>query len=313
MIYTVTFNPSLDYLVSVKNFRLGETNRTFSERIRPAGKGINISVVLRNLGIESTALGFTAGFVGEEIARSLQAMGLRTDFIPLEKGNSRINVKLKSIDGTEINGAGPEIGPEKLELLMDRLETLKEGDVLFLAGSVPAGVPKDIYSNIVQRLNGRGVLSVVDASGELLKDVPESHPFLIKPNHHELGEFFGVKLKTRDEAVFYGQKMRTLGAGNVLISLAGEGAVLVAEDGSVWSAPAPQGTLVSSVGAGDSMAAGFMAGWMWRQDYGYAFHMGIAAGSASAFSEELCTREKVEEVYGRIPEGCPVSGFGREK
>lgn len=300
MIYTVTFNPSLDYILSVENFMQGATNRASSERMLPGGKGVNVSIVLKNLGFDSTVLGFTAGFVGEEIGRRLQEQGIRTDFIPVENGNSRINVKLKSIDGTEINGAGPEIGPEKVELLMSRLEVLGERDVLFLAGSIPRSMPGDIYRRILQRLEGRGVLIVVDATGELLTNVLEYQPFLIKPNHHELGEIFGVDPETRDEVVPYGQRLQELGARNVLISMAGEGAVFLAEDGSVWKSPAPEGRLVNSVGAGDSMVAGFMAGWLQRQDYEHAFHMGLAAGSASAFSENLCTREEVEAFYDRI-------------
>ena len=300
MIYTVTFNPSLDYIVSVEDFKLGATNRTSSELMLPGGKGINVSIVLQNLGIDNTALGFTAGFVGEEIERRLQEQGIQTDFIPIEDGNSRINVKLKSIDGTEINGAGPKIGPEKVELLMSRLETLGEGDVLFLAGSIPSSMPDEIYSSIMRRLDGRGVLIVVDATRELLMNVLEYHPFLIKPNNHELGEIFGVELRTRDEVVPYGRKLQELGARNVLISMAGEGAVLVAEDGSVQKMPAPKGRLVNGVGAGDSMVAGFMTGWMERKDYRHAFHMGVAAGSASAFSENLCTKEEVEAVYAGL-------------
>ena len=300
MIYTVTFNPSLDYIVSVEDFKTGKTNRTSSELMLPGGKGVNVSIVLQNLGIANTALGFTAGFVGEEIERRLREQGIRTDFIPVESGNSRINVKLKSIEGTEINGAGPGIGEDKVELLMRRLETLGEGDVLFLAGSIPESMPDDIYRSIMRRLDGRGVLTVVDATRDLLMNVLDYHPFLIKPNNHELGEIFGVELNTRDEVVPYGQKLREQGARNVLISMAGEGAVLVAEDGSVWKEPAPEGRLVNGVGAGDSMVAGFMAGWMDRQHYGHAFYMGIAAGSASAFSENLCTKEEVETIYEKL-------------
>lgn len=300
MIYTVTLNPSLDYIVSVEDFKLGMTNRTSSELMLPGGKGVNVSIVLQNLGISNTALGFTAGFVGEEICRRLQAQGIRTDFIPIENGNSRINVKLKSIEGTEINGAGPEIDGERVERLMRRLETLGAGDVLFLAGSIPGSMPDDIYRSIMSRLEGRGVLTVVDATRELLMNVLEFHPFLIKPNHHELGEIFGVELHTRDEVVPYARRLREFGARNVLVSMAGEGAVLAAEDGSVWKEPAPKGRLVNGVGAGDSMVAGFMAGWMERQSYGHAFHMGIAAGSASAFSENLCTKAEVDAIYAKL-------------
>lgn len=311
MIYTVTFNPSLDYIVTVDNFRPGLTNRTSSELMLPGGKGINVSIVLQNLGIGSTALGFTAGFVGREIRRRLRELGICEDFISVPRGNSRINVKLKSIDGTEINGLGPEIGGDEVELLMKRLDMLAEGDTLFLAGSIPVSMPDDIYSVIMRRLAGRGVAVVVDASGDLLVKALEYQPFLVKPNHHELGEIFGVALHSRNEAIPYGQKLREMGAQNVLISMAGEGAVLVAADGSVWQEPAPEGKLINGVGAGDSMAAGFMAGWMERMDYKHAFYMGIAAGSASAFSETFCTKAEVEALYAGLAGHTEISGEKR--
>lgn len=300
MIYTVTFNPSLDYIVSVEDFKLGLTNRTSSELMLPGGKGINVSTVLMNLGIESTALGFVAGFTGDEIVRSLKEMGVKTGFIQIEEGISRINLKLKSIDGTEINGMGPDISEEKTEKLMEQLDRLGEGDVLFLSGSIPATMPDDAYQKIMKQLDGRGVRIVVDATKDLLMNVLEYHPFLVKPNNHELGEIFGVELKTREDVVPYGRKLQEKGAVNVLISMAGEGAVLIDADGNVHSAPAPKGTLVNGVGAGDSMVAGFMAGWMEKQDYEYAFHMGVSAGSASAFSENLATKEEVEAVYRQV-------------
>lgn len=300
MIYTVTFNPSLDYIVSVEDFKLGLTNRTSSELILPGGKGINVSTVLRNLGVKNTALGFHAGFVGTEIVRRLQQMDVDAEFIQIQEGVSRINVKLKSIDGTEINGAGPVIGSDQVEELMGKLEKLGEGDVLFLAGSIPSSMPDDMYEQIMARLDGKGVMIVVDATKDLLLNVLKYHPFLIKPNNHELGEIFGVELKTREDVVPYGKKLQERGARNVLISMAGAGAVLVAEDGQVFEEPAPKGTLVNGVGAGDSMVAGFMAGWMEKQEYEYAFHMGIAAGSASAFSENLATRDEIEGVYRQI-------------
>lgn len=264
MICTVTFNPSLDYIVSVDDFKLGLTNRTSSELMLPGGKGINVSTVLMNLGIGNTALGFTAGFTGDEIIRRLKEMGVRSDFIQIEDGISRINVKLKSIDGTEINGAGPVIQEDKVEELMKKLEMLGEGDVLFLAGSIPSSMPDDMYEQIMARLDGRGVMIVVDATRDLLVNVLKYHPFLIKPNNHELGEIFGVELKTREDVIPYGKKLQEKGARNVLISMAGEGAVLVAEDGQVFEKPAPEGTLVNGVGAGDSMVAGFVAGWRRR-------------------------------------------------
>lgn len=297
MIYTVTFNPSLDYIVSVSNFQLGRTNRTDSELLLPGGKGINVSTVLKNLGIPNTALGFVAGFTGDEICRKVEELGVKTDFIRISTGISRINLKLKSIDGTEINGMGPSISEEKLNELMEKLDKLKNGDVLILAGSIPTSIPDEIYRNIMMKLQGREVLIVVDATKDLLLNVLEYHPFLIKPNNHELGEIFGVELTTREEVIPYAEKLKEMGALNVLVSMAGEGAVLVAEDGKHFCAPAPKGRLVNAVGAGDSMVAGFMAGFMESQDYEHAFRMGVAAGSASAFSEYLATREEVEELY----------------
>lgn len=300
MIYTVTFNPSLDYIVSVEDFKLGLTNRTSSELILPGGKGINVSTVLMNLGIENTALGFLAGFTGKEIEHRLVEMGVKSDFIEIEEGVSRINLKLKSIDGTEINGSGPVISAENVEKLMEKLEKLGEGAVLFLAGSIPSSMPDDMYRKIMEKLDGKGVMTVVDATRDLLVNVLEYHPFLIKPNNHELGEIFNVELKTRESVVPYAKKLQEMGARNVLISMAGEGAVLIAEDGTVYDAPAPKGELKNGVGAGDSMVAGFMAGWLEKQDYRHAFHMGVASGSASAFSENLATKEEITAVYEQV-------------
>lgn len=300
MIYTVTFNPSLDYIVAVDDFKLGLTNRTNSELLLPGGKGINVSTVLMNLGIENTALGFVAGFTGEEVVRRLEKMGVKNGFIRIDEGFTRINLKLKTIDGTEINGMGPEISGEKIQMLMDKLDTLGEGDVLFLSGSIPASMPNDAYRKIMEMIDGRNVQVAVDATKELLMNVLPYHPFLIKPNNHELGEIFGAELKTRESVVPYAKKLQEKGAKNVLVSMAGEGAVLVSADGNVYDTPAPKGTLVNGVGAGDSMVAGFMAGYMEKQDYQYAFHMGVAAGSASAFSENLATKPEIEAVYRQI-------------
>ena len=302
MIYTVTFNPSLDYIVSVKDFKLWNTNRTDTELMLPGGKGLNVSTVLKNLGMDSTDLGFTAGFVGDEILHRIETIGLKSDFIKLEKGCSRINLKLKNYDGTEINGQGPVIGPTHIEALLQKLDQLQEGDILILAGSIPTSMPASTYEDILARLQDRKILTVVDATKDLLTNVLKYHPFLIKPNNHELGEIFGVELKTRKDVIPYGKKLQEKGARNVLISMAGEGAVLVAEDGQVFEEPAPKGRLVNGVGAGDSMVAGFVAGWMEKKDYEHAFHMGIAAGSASAFSENLATKEEIEVVYGQITE-----------
>lgn len=300
MIYTVTFNPSLDYIVSVDDFRLGLTNRTTSELLLPGGKGLNVSMVLGNLGIENTALGFVAGFTGDEIVRRIEKIGVKSDMIPLDNGVSRINLKLKSIDGTEINGCGPEISEENVKKLMEKLDILKAGDALVLAGSIPNSMPDDMYKRIMERLAGHDIMTVVDATKDLLLHVLEYHPFLIKPNNYELGEIFGIELRTREEVIPYAKKMQEMGAVNVLVSMAGEGAVLVAGDGSVWDMPAPKGKLVNGVGAGDSMVAGFLAGWKEKQDYGHAFCMGVAAGSASAFSEFLATREEVEAIYNQV-------------
>ena len=300
MIYTVTFNPSLDYIVSVNDFQLGLSNRTDSELILPGGKGINVSTILMNLGIDSTAFGFAAGFTGEEIIREVEAMGIRSDFIKIDSGISRINLKLKNIDGTEINGSGPEISEEKIEELLRKLDILGEGDILVLAGSIPASMPADMYSTIMERLQHKNVTFIVDATKDLLINVLKYKPFLIKPNNHELGELFDVKLTTREEVIPYGKKLQKQGARNVLISMAGEGAVLVAEDGSVYEAPAPKGTLVNAVGAGDSMVAGFTAGWIEKKDYRHAFYMGVSAGSASAFSEYLATKEEIMDLYEKV-------------
>lgn len=295
-VYTVTLNPSLDYTVSVENFRLGYTNRTASEFLTVGGKGINVSTVLKNMGIESTALGFAAGFTGREAVRQLQERGITSDLIALKEGLTRINVKLQSVEGTEINGQGPDIPEEKLGQLMERLSKLKPGDVLFLSGSIPPSLPGDIYLRMMERL-ATDVMTVVDASGELLTKVLSLRPFLIKPNHHELGEIFGVTLKERKSVIPYAKRLQEMGARNVLVSLAGEGAVLLAEDGSIYETAAPEGQLINGVGAGDSMAAGFMAGWLERREYRHAFYMGVAAGSATAFSEGLATGEKIAAVF----------------
>ncbi|OUM21531.1 1-phosphofructokinase [Butyricicoccus porcorum] len=300
MIYTVTFNPSLDYIVAVDDFQLGMTNRTTFEQILPGGKGINVSIVLNNLGLETTALGFVAGFTGEEIRRRVEGIGCLSKFIPIESGISRINMKLRSIEGTEINGMGPAISAEKIEELMRLLDDLTDTDMLVLAGSIPSSMPDSMYMDIMKRLKDKHVLIVVDATRELLVNVLRYHPFLIKPNNHELGEIFGVELKTRSAVVPYAKKLQEMGARNVLISMAGEGAVLVAEDGSFYETHAPKGTLVNGVGAGDSMVAGFLAGWLETGDYSHAFKMGVAAGSASAFSELLATKAEIEQLYATL-------------
>lgn len=296
MIYTVTFNPALDYIVRVEQFNVGEVNRAAYSEIMAGGKGVNVSLVLKNLGHESTALGFAAGFTGEKLVRDLKDKGCRTDFIFLEQGMTRINVKIKGQEETEINGEGPEITPVAIRAMMIKLERLREGDILILSGSIPKTLPEDIYEKVIVRQQGKNVRIVVDATKNLLKETLEYHPFLIKPNHHELGELFGVTISNLEEALSYAEKLQQMGAVNVLVSMAGEGAVLLDEYGNKHMSPAPEGRLVNSVGAGDSMVAGFMAGYLETKNYEQAFRMGIAAGSASAFSEFLATREETMEV-----------------
>ncbi len=300
MIYTVTFNPALDYAVGVKNLEPGMTNRSYFEKLLPGGKGLNVSTILTNLNIDNTALGFIAGFTGQEIERRFREKGCKSDFITLKSGFSRINVKIKSDKETEINASGPDIDNGSLEALMDKLDGLKGGDTLVLAGSIPPSLPDSLYSDILKRLSGRDIMFVVDATRDLLMNVLEYRPFLIKPNNHELGEIFDAALNTREEVVPYAEKLVKKGARNVLVSMAGEGAVLVSESGEIIKSPAPKGKVINSVGAGDSMVAGFIAGWHESQSAEHAFKLGVASGSASAFSEELATKDEIEIVYKQL-------------
>ncbi len=300
MIYTVTFNPCLDYVVNVDTLTLGAVNRASRETVMAGGKGVNVSIVLKNLGHASCAWGFLAGFTGDEIARRLRDMGIDTDFISVREGMSRINVKVKAAEETEINGIGPAITEADVEALYAKIDQLTADDILIVSGSVPATMPGDIYERILARLDGRGVRIVVDATRDLLVNVLPYHPFLIKPNNHELGEIFDVVLTTREDVVPYAKKLQEQGARNVLVSMAGEGAVLVTEDGDVIESPSPKGTVVNSVGAGDSMVAGFVAGYLESDgSYEQAFRMGVCTGSASAFSLGLATRDQVEELLAR--------------
>lgn len=302
MIYTVTFNPSLDYIVSVDNLRLGIVNRTNKEIINPGGKGVNVSMVLRNLGYDSIALGFQAGFTGKEIARLMEEQGIKSDFIEAKTGLSRINVKVRSDDESEINGMGPGISDEDIDKLYKKLDNLNDGDILVLAGAIPSVMPETMYSDIMKYLSGKNLKIAVDATKDLLMNVLEYHPFLVKPNNHELGEIYGAELKTRDDVVPYARKMQEEGARNVLVSMAGEGAVLLAENGEVYQSEAPKGKVRNSVGAGDSMVAGFIAGYLASGDYGQAFYTGVCTGSASAFSEGMATKEAVRgllEQFGK--------------
>ena len=299
MIYTVTFNPSLDYIVTVDHFKAGQINRTADELIYPGGKGINVSIVLKNLGFENTALGFMAGFTGKEIQRLLEEMGVSTDFIHVANGTSRINLKMRSDQETEINGRGPVIGDDDIRKLYTQLDGLKAGDILALSGSIPSSMPETIYMDIMQYLEGKGIEVAVDATRDLLVKVLPYHPFVIKPNNHELGEIFQTEITSKDDVIRYAHKLQEMGARNVLVSMAGEGAVLVTENGEEYRASAPKGILKNSVGAGDSMVAGFLAGYLKNHDYREAFRMGVCTGSASAFSDALATKEEVETLIVR--------------
>ena len=302
MIYTVTFNPSLDYIVSVKDFKLGLTNRTDSELMLPGGKGINVSMVLKNLGLENTALGFYAGFTGNELERLIREKGIRADFIPVKEGMTRINVKMRSVEESEINGQGPVITEEAIQALYEKLDKLEEGDVLILAGSIPNTLPEDIYERILERLSGKEIRFVVDATKDLLLKVMKYHPFLIKPNNHELGEMFNVELKRKEDIIIYAKKLQALGAQHVLVSMAGDGAILVTKDGKVYETMPPKGKVVNSVGAGDSMVAGFITGYIRGGNYEEALKSGTAAGSATAFSEGLASLEMYEKMLKQITE-----------
>ena len=296
MIYTVTLNPSLDYVVDVDDFELGRTNRAVSERLYAGGKGINVSFVLKNLGFESTALGFSAGFTGEEIKKQIQERGITENLITVLNGQSRINIKLRGQQETEINGMGPDIEKEHIQQLLKKLSVLSPGDYLILAGSVPMKINDTIYYDILKTLDKKGIKAVVDTTGDLLLNVLKYHPFLIKPNIHELSELFSTEIKTKEDVVQYGLKLQDMGAQNVIVSMAGDGAVFICENGEIYKSEAPKGVVKNSVGAGDSMVAGFLAGFCETKDFAKAFKMGICTGSASAFSEDLATKEQVRQV-----------------
>lgn len=291
MIYTMTFNPAIDYVMRIDTLRRGETNRSKSEEIQFGGKGINVSTVLANLGRETVALGFIAGFTGEALDRAVTGRGVRTDFIHLPEGNTRINVKLKSDKETEINAQGPVIPEAALESLYQKLDKIANGDTLVLAGSVPGTLPQDIYEQILSRLQGRDIRFVVDATGALLTNVLKFHPFLIKPNRAELEEICGRELQTDEEIAEAARELRAKGAVNVLVSLGGDGALLVDEFDNVHRQNAFQGKVVNTVGSGDSMVAGFLVGA--EKGYAYALTLGNAAGSATAFSPRLATKEEI--------------------
>lgn len=296
MIYTVTFNPSLDYILDLSELNMNQVNRTGGEKILPGGKGINVSIVLHNLGIDNKAICFTSGFTGDALKTLLMQRGLNADFIDIADGLTRINVKLRLEGETEINGQGPEIKSEDIADLYEKLGYLDEEDYLVLAGSLPDTMSKSTYMDIMQMLQYNNIKIIVDATGELLMNVLPYKPFLIKPNNHELGNIFGVEINTKEDAAVYAKKLMEQGARNVLVSMSAAGAVLVTEDGNVYEADAPKGTVKNSVGAGDSMLAGFLAGYTENGDFDRAFKMGICAGSASAFSEDLATKDEVQAL-----------------
>lgn len=303
MIYTVTFNPALDYILRVPKLLPDAVNRTDSESLFYGGKGINVSIVLSHLGVSNVALGFVAGFTGDEIEQGVKRHGVQTDFIHLSEGLSRINVKIKSEEKkheTEVNAQGPKITKEALEQLMDQLATLTKEDTLILAGSIPKTLPENIYERILERLSEKKVTVVVDATKQLLKNVLKYEPFLIKPNNHELGELFGIEIKTEEEIIYYAKELQKLGARNVLVSMAKDGSILVTEDGDVHKMGVAKGKVKNSVGAGDSMVAGFVAGYLEKNDYEYALRLGTAAGGATAFSDDLATGDYIREVLNQI-------------
>lgn len=308
MIYTLTLNPSIDYIVAVENLKLGGLNRTKEEEMFPGGKGINVSLVLKNLGIQSVALGFIGGFTGEEIERLLVLKGIKTDFIKVSKGNSRINVKARDIgydknslpSETEINGMGPTIEEDEYQQLLAKLDRLTKDDILVIAGAIPSSMSDDIYQTIMDRLAYKEVKVILDASGNSLKQALSKRPYLVKPNNHELGALYGVSITTREQALEYAKKLKEEGPQNVLVSLGGEGAVLLTEKGEEYLLAAPEGTVINSIGAGDSMVAGFLMGISETEDIKKAFEMAICTGSASAFSIGMATKEQVFELMNRL-------------
>ena len=299
MIYTVTFNPAIDYVVMADKIRPGEVNRANEERMYFGGKGINVSVVLNELGIKSRALGFVAGFTGEAIENGLASQGIETGFVRLKNGFSRINVKIKSDEETELNGRGPDIPDDAVAELFEKIEMIEDGDTIVLAGSIPPSLPSDIYEKILAHLKDREIKTVVDATKDLLLNVLKYHPFLVKPNNHELGEMFGVKLETTEQIAEYAGKLRDMGARNVLVSMAGDGALLLDENGKIHICGVCKGTVKNSVGAGDSMVAGFIAGSE-NGDYEYALKLGTACGGATAFSEGLAKKDDIFRLLETI-------------
>lgn len=297
MIYTVTFNPAVDYVVHTDEMKTGLTNRSTKEEVYFGGKGINVSVILNELGVKSRALGFVAGFTGDAVEKGISDQGIETDFIHLKRGLTRINVKIKADDETELNCSGPDIDEESVNILFEKLDKLEKGDILILAGSIPKSLPADIYARILEKMSAKGVSAAVDATGKLLLNVLEYKPFVVKPNNFELGDMFGVELHGTDEVIEYAKKLRSMGAVNVLVSMAGDGAVLVDENDQVHVCGVCSGTVKNSVGAGDSMLAGFIAGYSEKHDYGYALKLGTASGGATAFSDGLASGSYIRELF----------------
>ena len=300
MFYTMTLNPALDYNMTLKEFMPERVNRSEREELIPGGKGLMVSRMLKNLGAESTALGLVAGFTGAELTRMVHELGIRTSFVSLPVGMTRINVKLWGSLSGEINANGPECDEKSLQALFEKLSVLTKEDVLVLSGSVPSSLPSDIYVKMIELVKAKGTRVVVDATGPLLRNTIKYGPLLVKPNHHELGELYGVELKKKEEVVPYAKRLREEGARNVLVSMAGDGAVLVAEDGSVWFGEAPQGEVINTVGSGDSMLAGFLWKYEETKSVEEAFKTGIASGSASAFSSDLGTKDEVEHLMWNL-------------
>lgn len=298
MIYTVTFNPAIDYVVHTDKLVSGDINRSVSERIYVGGKGINVSFVLAQLGIKSITLGFTAGFTGRAIEQGVCLMGIEADFVRLEQGNSRINVKIKTDEETEINGQGPDIDEAALDKLFAKLNRLNDGDTLILAGSIPNSLPSDIYEKILHKLSGHNIRTVVDATNDLLLNVLKYRPFLIKPNNFELSEMFGAEIRSDEDIILYAKKLQDMGARNVLVSMAGDGAILLDENGDVHRSLACSGTIKNSVGAGDSMLAGFVAGI--DKGYDYALKLGTACGGATTFSDGLAEKDLIFRLMKQL-------------
>lgn len=305
MIYTITFNPALDYITQVENFKIGEINRTKTETILPGGKGLNVSIVLKNLEIENTALGFVAGFTGEELIRKMESQGVKTDFVKVEKGLTRINVKISSInekriEETALNGMGPQMTKGDMEVLFEKIQKMSTNDIVILSGSIPKNIDKDIYEKICKELHEKGITFIVDSTQELLMNVLKYHPFLIKPNKEELEETLNCKILTKEDIINAAKTLQNKGAQNVLVSLGNDGALLLTKEDDIYYSKAPKGQVVNTVGSGDSMVAGFLAGYYQTKDYEYALKIGVAAGSASAFSIRLATKKDVDLLLKQL-------------